>query len=299
MVVLFARELASRGRSVSVYCSLTTFACTDIINGHTVDYYRRSSIPHHNHQGTLIAFKDPDALFLTNFKQKYLWTADRTHLSASQRRECKMMVAISKWHKSELSSVNIGYPRISCIEPGIVISEKSEKIKRIPKQCLYASSPDRGLDYLRRIWPLVLIPHPDATLIVTYSKFKQKSMDSSGQFVDRRYSNEEMIELYQQSDILAYPCSGQERYCITAAKAQLYGTIPCVIPHMALQDTVQFGIKSLKSDYLNAIIKLLDDDSRDHLREVMINNYKYNTWSDVVDQWEQIIGEKAENQNNP
>tara|TARA_R110002126_G_scaffold696_6_gene4413 strand:- start:624 stop:821 length:198 start_codon:yes stop_codon:yes gene_type:complete len=61
---------------------------------------------------------------------------------------------------------------------------------------------------------------------------------------------------------------------------------------MALQDTVQFGIKALKSNYLSAIIDLLDDDDRTKqiLRDDMVKNVKYNTWNDVVDQWENLIG---------
>ena len=280
MIVLFARELSSRDYTVTVYCNLTEGRCTDV-NFEAlgaIHYYDKSYINSHRLRDILIAFKAPEALTLSGPDKKYLWTADANSLNATQRRECNGMVAIGKWHLQELKSINMGYNRLSCIEPGVNV-QSSPKVERIPKQCLYASSPDRGLDFLLEIWPSVLIKHPDATLITTYTD-------------DHRRTNEEMDTLYQQSDILTYPCTGQERYCLTAIKAQINGCIPCVIPHMALQDTVQFGIKALKSNYLSAIIDLLDEDDRTKqiLRDDMVKNVKYNTWNDVVDQWENLIG---------
>lgn len=283
MVVLFSRELAKRGHLVTVYCSLSNGRCTDVLfsDNNVVNYYDKEYLNTHNHSGCLIAFKDPAALYISGFDKKYLWTADATTLNATQRRLCNGMFAISKWHKSELNVLNIGYSRLDYIEPGINKVEIGN-IQRISKQCLYASSPDRGLDFLERIWPSIQIKHPDAKLITTYK-------------YGNRRTNEEMDVLYRQSDILAYPCIGQERYCLTAIKAQMYGTIPCVIPNMALRDTVQFGEKCLKKDYLSVIIKLLDDNSRrDKIRADMVENVKYSTWIDVVDKWENIIG-KEEN----
>lgn len=257
---------------------------TDVVfdSGNTINYYDRSYIPSHVHRGCLISFKDSRALLIHGFDQKFLWTADRVSLTATERRFCNGLVAISSWHKHELKSVNIGYPLVSCIEPGVIENGKNGKVERVPKQCLYASSPDRGLEFLESIWPHIKIAHPDATLVVTYKE-------------GERRSNEEMTSLYQQSDILAYPCTGQERYCLTAIKAQIHGCIPCVIPYMALRNTVQFGIKSLKNDYLSNIITLLSDkSSRAKIREDMTKNVKYNTWDDAVNQWGKLVGKEKD-----
>jgi hypothetical protein len=231
MMVLFARELSRTYEEVTVYCSLRSGRCTDVNfdGGNIINYYDRSYLTSHKHRGTLIAFKDQTALMIHGFDRKFLWTADANILNASERRNCNGLVAISKWHERELKSLNVGFRHTSCIHPGVNVNP-CPKYERKYRQCIYASSPDRGLDFLQEIWPLVLNSIPDATLVITYSD-------------DKRLSNEEMDHLYQTSDVLAYPCTGQERYCLTAIKAQLYGTIPCVIPHMALQDTVQFGDK--------------------------------------------------------
>lgn len=281
MVTLFARKMATRNFTVDVYCSLKGGACLDVMfdDSELVSYYDLSQLPNRTQGGILVAFKNRKALSLTGFKQKYLWTADPEVLSGYERKECEAMFGLGPFHERELKSLNIGYLPISYIAPGV---DKEEcNIKRVPKQCLYASSPDRGLDYLRQIWPQINEAHPDATLMTTYS-------------ASTRFTNEEMVELYCQSDILAYPCSGAERYCITAIKAQMYGAIPCVIPNMALQDTVQFGEKCLQRDYLKTIIDLLGDKERRlSIRQKMIKDVKYNTWDEVADSWEKIIGVRS------
>jgi len=273
MICLFARELSYRGYFVTVYSSCHNKSFKDGL----VQYVDRSKVRDAEHSGILIAFKEQDALYLTDFKRRYLWTTDPVILEPAQRRLCDGMFALGPWHKRELEGLNPGYDRIGYIEPGVNVP-RGTPAKRIPKQCLYASSPDRGLEFLKYIWPDVRKAHPDATLITTYSEITRRT-------------NEQMIRLYQQSDVLAYPCMGAERYCITAIKAQMYGTIPCVIPHMALQDTVQFGVKSLQKNYLNSIIQLLNDsERRASIRKVMVKYVKYNTWGGVVSDWESVIG---------
>ena len=275
MVVEFSRELAKHG-NVNIYCSCDGKRYTDITeSGDIVNYYDRKFLKTNKMHGTLIAFKDAEALYLEDFDQRFLWTADPEKLNAVQRQLCDGMFALGPWHEQELKSLNIGYRPISYIEPGIPY--ETSDVKRVPKQCLYASSPDRGLGFLESIWPEVLKAHPDATLVRTYSKYKRRS-------------NQEMVDLYHQSDILAYPCLGAERYCITAIKAHMYGTTPCVIPNMALQDTVQFGKKCLKKDYLKTIIEVLDNKDREDERRKMMSEVKFNRWEDVITIWRQIIG---------
>jgi len=277
MITLFARELSAQGYRVTVFssCHGDTFMDGNIV------YLDRAFVKDHERRGTLIAFKDQDALYLTDFNDRYLWTADPVILEPAQRRLCDGMFAISAWHKRELMGLNIGYDKIGFIEPGIEVSEPTG-VKRVSKQCLYASSPDRGLEFLESIWPDVLDSHSDATLITTYSGVKSRT-------------NKQMVRLYQQSDILAYPCMGQERYCITAIKAQIYGAIPVVIPHMVLTDTVQYGVKSLQSDYLSSIISLLNDgERRINIRQKMIKGVKYRSWAGVVYDWGKIIGQRYE-----
>ncbi len=109
------------------------------------------------------------------------------------------------------------------------------------KLCLYSSSPDRGLDFLLSIWNNIE-KETGARLVHTYKK---------------DISEAEMIELYNKSKFWLHPCNGVELFCVSALKAQCAKCIPVVVPNMALEETVRYGIKTnldnYEKDLINAI----------------------------------------------
>jgi glycosyltransferase involved in cell wall biosynthesis len=91
----------------------------------------------------------------------------------------------------------------------------------------YTSSPDRGLEFLKRIWPE----------IGAATGYKLVPADGS-------LTNEEMNYLYAKARFWIHPGLGIELFCLSALKAQAAGCVPLVVPHMALADTVKFGLKA-------------------------------------------------------
>jgi glycosyltransferase involved in cell wall biosynthesis len=157
---------------------------------------------------------------------------------------------------------------------------------KINKQCLYASSPDRGLETLLRAWPKVYAEHPDATLIVTYGA--QEYNIPGVTFVDA--TEEEMNHLYNTSDIWCHPCSGGELFGITGIKAQAAGCVPVIIPTMALKETVRHGFFATKETYADVLCMALRDDNgkKDHYRKLLAKE-KYDNWKASTDRLEEII----------
>ena len=156
---------------------------------------------------------------------------------------------------------------------------------KIPKQCLYASSPDRGLETLLRAWPKVHESHPDATLIVTYGAQEYDLPNVT--FIDA--TNEEMDELYRTSDIWCHPANGGELYCITGVKAQAAGCVPVIIPVMALHETVKHGFFSTGG--INNYIKFLNyalSGAKETERGEMSKEH-YPTWDTSTDRLMEII----------
>lgn len=127
--------------------------------------------------------------------------------------------------------------------------------EKIPKQCFYASSPDRGLDTLLEAWPQIYKVHPDATLLVTYGG---TGPDLPGVMYMGEVDEEFMNEIYKTSDIWCHPCNGGELYCITGIKAQAAGCWPVVIPTMALAETVKFGDLANEGNYGQTLARALD-----------------------------------------
>lgn len=163
--------------------------------------------------------------------------------------------------------------------------EKIKPKQKVKKQCLYSSSPDRGLETLEQIWPSVVEQHPDAHLYVSYGGKINTPNTTCGDF-----SEEEMNELYNTSDIWLHPANGGELYGISGIKAQVAGAIPVYFPTMALAETVQVGIKCKDGrDMYNKLNKLLgDEDEKTKLRSEL-SKLKLPTWKTSTDRLEEII----------
>jgi len=129
------------------------------------------------------------------------------------------------------------------------------------KQCLYSSSPDRGLDFLKSIWEDVS-RETGAKLISTYNK---------------SISEKEMIELYKSSEFWLHPGQGIELFCISAAKAQVAKCIPVVVPNMALETTVKYGVKVSLSEYKDRLINAINNPPK-------IEEVDFGTWETVTNQ---------------
>jgi hypothetical protein len=167
-------------------------------------------------------------------------------------------------------------------------SEKIYMDRKVPKQCFYASSPDRGLDFLLAIWPQVYIRHPDATLIITYGAH----VSLPGVINLGECDEETMNEVYRTSDLWLHPCSGGELYCMTGKKAQVAGCIPVIIPRMALEETVRSGYHAKnESEYLSLLLIVLDkpEEDRDLLRDDVMARADAVDWSQSTDMLEGII----------
>ena len=162
------------------------------------------------------------------------------------------------------------------------INQKHQKIK---KQVLYASSPDRGLDLLAQIWPSVVEQHPDAHLYVTYGGEINTPNTTYGEF-----SEEEMNELYNTSDIWCYPCTGGELYGISGVKAQAAGAIPVYFPTMSLAETVQDGVRCMDiRDMYEKLVNLLGDEEEKAIIRDRLTAIHFTNWSDSTDKLLEII----------
>lgn len=156
---------------------------------------------------------------------------------------------------------------------------------KVYQQCLYASSPDRGLDVLERIWPAVVAKHPEAQLIVTYGGKIDGPNITCGE-----YTEDEMNELFSTSDLWLHPCNGGELFGISGVKAQAAGAIPVYFPTMALSETIKAGVPCMDDrDMQNKIIELLDDHKqKDKLRNKLRKQY-FDTWDDSTEALEEIL----------
>jgi glycosyltransferase involved in cell wall biosynthesis len=182
--------------------------------------------------------------------------------------------------------------RLGGTEESVVLPHGYDSSKIYPKekvknQCLYASSPDRGLDVLEMIWPSVVEKHPDAHLYVTYGGQINGPNVTCGEFTE-----DEMNDLYNTSDFWVHPCSGGELFGITGVKAQAAGAIPVYFPMMALKETVRHGVKCDGiRDMYEKLTDLMDDQpAKDALRKQLADE-TYVDWTASTDRLLEIINE--------
>ena len=205
-----------------------------------------------------------------------------------------------------------GYNLVSVIGPNMVFAIP-QPIKRSPHLMVYGSSYDRGLEHLLKMWPDIKKAVPDASLHIFYGwdlfdlgygdnpermAWKEKiniAMNQPGIVHLGRISHGAVQKEFEMAGVWAYPTHFGEINCITAMKAQAWGSIPCVIDYAALKETVKFGVK-IKGDiydqetkdlYKNSLIALLKDKKyQEEVRKEMMPWAKEHfAWSNVAKQW--------------
>jgi SAM-dependent methyltransferase len=191
------------------------------------------------------------------------------------------------------------------------------------KRLIYASSPDRGLETLLKIFSRVREHVGDAELHIFYGfdnidkylKLKQKwaierfkglkkaVMAASKQPGVTWHGRVSQIQLYREiasSALWVYPTDFTETSCITCMEMQSLGAIPITSDLWALADNVRHGVRLhgnpvadplVRARYVGEIVKLLSvPDLQNHFRRPMMDwaltNFNWERW---VDQWEHAI----------
>jgi len=182
-----------------------------------------------------------------------------------------------------------------------------------PFKMLYASSYDRGLEHLLRMWPQVKEKIPTAELHIAYGwdlflkgysnnlymmKWREKMielMKQEGVTEYGRLSKTDLNKLTEECDVWAYYCTFDETNCITALNSQRLGCVPITMKRAGLMDTVYSGIMidgdgfepETKKKYLEALVhayqnpEWLKEESEKGKTEI-----KDFYWSNIAKLWE-------------
>lgn len=194
---------------------------------------------------------------------------------------------------------------------------------------LYASSYDRGLQYLLFVWPNIVEEFPEAELHIaygwqTFDKLTQgnperkqwkedmeKLMDQKGIIHHGRISKQELNKLNDECGILAYPSDFFEINCITVLNAQAHGCVPVVMNmkslldkeeiYSALDEVVKRGIKvegnirtpeGVKA-YEEAIIGLMNDKTEwERLSRTGRNAVKSYSLGVIAEKWTSLFAKE-------
>lgn len=279
-VVRWSEELVKRGHEVEVHRNPRHGKRTETTIHNGVWYKPRR---HECNPDILINVKSPDDKVASLFPEPLtLYLTNETDATQKDLSKYAGVIWPSAWAEE---SIPVNNPVRYVLSHGYD-ETKIYPGKKVPKQCLYASSPDRGLMTLLKAWPQVIAKHPDATLKVTYGA---PEYDVSGVEFLGEVDEKTMNQLYRESDIWCHPCNGGELYGMTGVKAQAAGCVPVVIPTMALIETVRHGYFASEQTYTDMLIRALSEPKkREDIRKAMLAEH-YPTWEDSTTRLLEII----------
>jgi glycosyltransferase involved in cell wall biosynthesis len=275
-IVKWGEELVKRGHDVTVYRNPRPGYGEEVVNGiHYVprQFYKGGGDICLNIKSSEVKPIEP-TVYLTNETN-----ADMLDLSAYDA-----VIWPTEWAAQH---IRVNNDNVEILPHGYDSSAIYPE-QKVPKQCLYASSPDRGLQTLLKAWTVVSKAHPDATLIVTYGA-EAPSVPMHNVFFLGNLDDETMNSLYRTSDVWAHPCNGGELFGITGIKAQAAGCVPVIIPTMALSETVRHGFFGDESDYTALLVSILgNEEAREQCRELLAKEH-YPDWADTAEMLEKIL----------
>lgn len=197
--------------------------------------------------------------------------------------------------------------------PGAPVTQSSNGIKRAlieeialdpparePHRLMYASSPDRGMEYLLEIFPRLRDYYPDLELHIYYgfdnidkvvawfgerskvamnTERLRKSLAQPGVIFHGRLGQPELLREWFKASLWVHPSNFTETSCITCMDAQACGAIPVTSPVWAIAENVQFGTfiegdvrnQVIQGRYVKNVLELLaQPDLQQEIREEMM-----------------------------
>lgn len=237
-------------------------------------------------------------------------------------------ITLSKFHGEAIAKYD-GYsgPFIQCAN-GIVPEEfpEPDESKRDPHAAIYASAPNRGLEFLLDCWPAIRAQVPDATLRIYYSwalteqmmekrpelkaelgpllaKLRRKfeELKNYGVTYIGGVDHKTLNDAYRTSGVFTYPVGNsgfEEVSCISLMRAQASGCRPVVIPLGAVVETCQWGsaieVGCSEGEYADLVagaMKYPDLETRKKMRAWALETF---SWDKAADQF--LAASRANNE---
>jgi glycosyltransferase involved in cell wall biosynthesis len=258
-----------------------------------------------------------------NADKKYVWLHDVIkpgEFTPQRLEKITKIFALSKWQRDLFPLV----PEEKFMVTGNGVDQDDIKevqrmlrvgiIKRNPYRLIYASSPDRGLKCLLKLFPYIKKEVPQAELDIFYGwhvwdtmyennpeMMAEKKeivdlMEQDGVVFHDRIGQKDILKEYAKSSILAYPSEFTEISFIGGMKAQALGAIPVTTNVAALDETIQFGLKvdskkiytdiTAQKEWVSAVIDLLKNPPTEEQRKDMMDWAKNKlSWDKIINNW--------------
>lgn len=228
----------------------------------------------------IIIFRSPNPRGIVSNALKVWWSCDQYTVGNFKQfaTHVDKIVGISPFHV-EYFRTTYGIDGVFTIDLPVRIQEYNLSYSKIPNRLLFSSIPDRGLDVLRDMWGGIQKGVPDVSLVITSDYRLWGTPDAMNQRHRVRWipyasdihflgaiPREKLVTQQLAADLLVYPCTYEELFCISCAEAMCAGAIPITSIIGAL-NTTNDGIVikghpdslEFKKSFINEVTTLLEN----------------------------------------
>lgn len=310
-LILLSRELAKLGHQVEIYNDPDKHGEQ---NG--VYYYDVKEFRYTDYCDVFIVYRNPVKFVdKVNAALKLFWSCDQYTVGNFVTNTFPFVdkvICISPYHVQYFKETYfIEDEKITYFNLGVNLIDYEQKVSKIPGKLLYCSVPHRGLEYLYDLFPRIRQQVPNAELFITsdYTLWGVKDPDNhdfrsfenlSGVHFLGKIDRKELVKHQLEAEIMAYPCSYYENFCISAAECLAAGAVPVTSNVGALPTTVgKDGIvlnskpkePGFSESFVSSIVYLLKDNKeREKLAERGRERAKKHfDWSKLAKQWEKFL----------
>lgn len=198
----------------------------------------------------VIVFRSPNGKVVGGQGKIVWWSCDQYTQSdfKAWSRHVHEIVTISPEHNEYFENV-YGIHGSKVIDIPVRDWEYEQVIKKVPNKLIFCSVPDRGLVYMPMLFSEIKRRVPDVTLTITsdYRLWGSANALNENFRVDwlgkkdvqflGAIPRSQLVKEQLSSQIMAYPCSYQELFCIAAAECQVAGAYPVTSNVGALKTT--------------------------------------------------------------
>jgi len=253
-MVSLTEVLARRGHKVRVFNDPRVPGLHD-----GVEYLPLGAYVNRARRDALIIFRSPNARVrwqdLAGIRAIW-WSTDQwtTGDFGEWGKNAHFIVTISPRHTAHFKEVYGLNDKIGHIDLGVRLADYQGGIERVRNRLIFCSIPERGLPVLHAAYPLIKKQVPDASLVIT-SDYRLWGVATPGNQEHRlmwagaedvqflgRIPRAELAVHQQQAEIMAYPCTYDELFCIAAAECQVAGALPVTSTYGSLPTTNEWGI---------------------------------------------------------
>lgn len=304
-LINLSRALARAGHEVWVYNECDK---QGVFNG--VHWAHISTFQITDYADVAIIFRMPiENIRIINAKIKLFWSCDQ-YTTGKWDKEIlpyvDRMVAISPYHQWYLAKhKNIHPDFVKVIDLGISKQDYEVPGDKVPGKMIFCSVPDRGLNNMRDIFPLVKHRVPHATLVITSDYTLWGTSANNEQYLDLqkmegvtylgKVDRKQLVQEQLSSEIMAYPCEYEELFCIAAAECIAAGAVPVTTTYGSLPTTVgKSGVlvrREMGNDFHRTMADIIVEMLTNHQlrkkvsdagRGRMLHNYN---WDTIAQQW--------------